>query len=871
MGRPAYIRTRKFGLKLVQPQEAEKELQQLYPERFIELVNQVGKTFQSKPKEYFQETSLSAIKKQVINNNPDLRPKDLQKGEADVHFNTRAVWSTVEQTYFAYRNKAIRDKALQHIAEQLYMTSSITPKAIISLFQQDQPDRTLIGGLKQSLEPYLVAQFPNWANVQPKWQALTNMVRQVRNRTCEKLPDTIIINTLKTFGEEKTKQELAQAVLDHFAQNSWGKSIEEYLIDLLMRKVTKPLKPCVKEVWTKNIQQGRPHDQLLGLKQVIYEFLDRWVQQHPQDKHQTATKLWAALTDPQTKKHRLKEYLTQAKAVWLETIRELDLECLVQESVEQFIQDATRLTSTGPDGERTLPHKRKVFQAVHRATPLKTFTMSLDRPPTSKDLLPSLLEFLKARFTRQAEQLIRPTLVELLFPTIQAVLAESSAYTNARPVFRRPGFSLDLADKQMYSVDLATKSFTIKFTKRPTITFTFEIQDKKSRHDKKSGKQSRLETFATGWKALNPTLVADSGRWYIHIPFARISDEGKVQTYQWPTGIQIRKNKQGKPVEEIIIAPDQGVGTYAAVSVMYTKSVYYYTPTPIPSTGKGTSNTTTTKEQNKGKRPKLQRKVLESKELAHYYLEDTEVLDVGFDDQTGRCKNGHFQQEQYIKRRTKDHKRMKRRGKGKLRLLQADIRQTQAQLNTITEEDPQGCPNDPDYKRLANHLTALWQKLHNILDTLAQSLAAKLRDITVFYETQFKTQHPEYQACTIRVQVEDLRWARFGARPDVGYYLAHNQILFFHSQTQQALVHLLKPHKLGVWRVNPRYSSKTCARCGYRPKNKYKLKMSRQGNQFFCQNDQHTSLKGKSYSCNADLNAARNIALFTPLLRFALQ
>jgi hypothetical protein len=869
MGRPAYIRTRKFEIKLVSPKEAEKELQQLYPERFIELVNQVGKTFQSKPKEYFQGTSLSAIKKMVINNNPDLRPKELRREEGDAQFNTRAVWSTVEQTYFAYRNKAIRDEALWHIAGQLYTASQVTPKAIISLFQQEQPARKLIGSLKGSIDPCLESKFPDWTKVKPKWQTLVNMVRQVRNRTCEKIPDAEIINALKTFGEGATKQELAQAILEQFANNTWGKSIEEYLIDLLMRKVNKPLKACAKEVWTKNIQQGKPHEQLIGLKQVVYGFLERWAQQHPQDKHKTTSKIWAAMTDPITKKHQLKEHLQQAKNIWLKTVKELDLERLARESIGQFIQDATKKTSTGNDGERTLPHKRKVFYAVHRATPLKTFTMPLDRPPTTKDLLPSLLEFLKARFTRQAEQIIRPALVELLLPTIQEVLGESSNYTNAWPVFRRPGFSLDLADKQMYSVDLETKSFTIKFTKRPAITFTFEIQDKKSIHDNKCGKQSRLETFATGWKALNPTLVANSGRWYIHIPFARTNDEGKVQAYKWPKGIPIRATEQGKPVEEIIIAPDQGVGTYAAVSVMYTKSVYYYAPTPTPSKEKGTNNTS--KEQSKGKHQKIQRKVLESKELAHYYLEDSEVLDVGFDDQTGRFKNGHFQQGQYIKRRAKEHKRMKRRGKGKLRLLQADIRITQAQINTLTEEDPQGCPNDPDFKRLANHLTALWQKLHNILDTLAQSLAAKLRDITVYYDTHFKIQHPEYQACTIRVQVEDLRWARFGARPDVGYYLAHNQILFFHSKTQQALIHLLKPHNLGVWRVNPSYSSKTCAMCGYRPTSRHKLKKSRKGKVFVCQNDQHTSKKGKSYSCNADLNAARNIALFTPLLRFALQ
>jgi hypothetical protein len=129
-------------------------------------------------------------------------------------------------------------------------------------------------------------------------------------------------------------------------------------------------------------------------------------------------------------------------------------------------------------------------------------------------------------------------------------------------------------------------------------------------------------------------------------------------------------------------------------------------------------------------------------------------------------------------------------------------------------------------------------------------VAAKLRDITCYYATQ-------YPHLPIRVQVEDLRWSQHGARHQVGSYLAHNQILFFHNQIQSRLAHLLREHAIGVWWVNPRGTSQRCAYCGH--------KGQRQKTRVFtCTNRRHRTPQDRRYTCNADLNAARNIAALPP-------
>ncbi|MFX0063763.1 MAG: hypothetical protein ACFFC7_16445 [Candidatus Hermodarchaeota archaeon] len=61
-----------------------------------------------------------------------------------------------------------------------------------------------------------------------------------------------------------------------------------------------------------------------------------------------------------------------------------------------------------------------------------------------------LNDFLTARFQRQAEELIRPTLVEAILSIIREILqdtGDSRVFVTKEPTFENPGFSLAIADK----------------------------------------------------------------------------------------------------------------------------------------------------------------------------------------------------------------------------------------------------------------------------------------------------------------------------------------------------------------------------------------------------------------------------------------
>ncbi|MCP6719681.1 MAG: DUF5343 domain-containing protein, partial [Patescibacteria group bacterium] len=77
-------------------------LTKIYPQQFLQLEDQIGQTFHTKPPEFFKSTSLSAVKKNVINKNVDLRPKTLKHHFPDQPlFLTRTVWVGVRNVYYA--------------------------------------------------------------------------------------------------------------------------------------------------------------------------------------------------------------------------------------------------------------------------------------------------------------------------------------------------------------------------------------------------------------------------------------------------------------------------------------------------------------------------------------------------------------------------------------------------------------------------------------------------------------------------------------------------------------------------------------------------------------------------------------------------
>lgn len=152
-----------------------------------------------------------------------------------------------------------------------------------------------------------------------------------------------------------------------------------------------------------------------------------------------------------------------------------------------------------------------------------------------------------------------------------------------------------------------------------------------------------------------------------------------------------------------------------------------------------------------------------------------------------------------------------------------------------------------------------WNKFHRLQKTLASNLAAKVRDIAVYYQTVFKNENSSFHNCPIRVQVEYLKWITQKPKYKSGYFLSHNNIHFIFGHFQESLSNLLIEHGIGLWLVNPRYTSKICSLCNY-----HEIGF-RTGKNFYCNNPNHKLKNAKSYSCNADFNAARNISQFPPI------
>ncbi|MFQ5981160.1 MAG: zinc ribbon domain-containing protein [Candidatus Heimdallarchaeota archaeon] len=848
------------GIQAIQTVANNQFFHELYPRQFLQLYLRMGPLFDQLRQESpdaFQETSLKAIKANILNaktpwlqewKDYQVKAKELAPtasvwapfrtfavAEEEYSFRSRTLWAAVINQYFAYRNNIIRDATLQLLSSYLIDSSIVRRTELIHFFQTDVFSRDLIRSLFQRLTKDLTAQFSGWEGVRPTWALFLNELRQIRNQVCEALSDEQLYAALQTYLEPSTRKTSAQRIVESFQAEAMKqeKTLPAYLVDVLMRKVKYRLRQQVKIVWDRYFRQQRKPQPLTGIKRFIYDFLTQFVQTLPDYAQYTHRQLWEMLQDPHSRQNRLIHQLEKARPLFEALIEQIDFPQVAHQSIEAMIETAYVMTSTGSNTKIVIPHKQKVFRAIHRATPLRTFQLAPQGDPTLADravLQTCLEEFLQGRLQRRTEELIRPTLVEPLLGTLQEVLANPTHFKNRPPEFHSPGISLAIADKQMYDLDLSKHEFKLVLATPPkalrthTTWFTFTIQDTVKPHARKRQKSPRLAAFLdNGWTAKNPTLAYRGSQLYLHIPFAK--DDPPKAPAKLPVG------KRPKEVEEIVIGVDLNVGTYAAVSVMHTHSRYQLTPTG-----------------------QITRQVIreKSQELAHYYINDVEALDVKFNPATGTFNNGQQTRTGFVKRKS-----TYRRGKGKLRWLRKHIRRTQAQVNQVNRVQPTTYETLPVYHVASRQLSLLWDKANHILLTVAQSVGAKLRDITCYYTAQ-------YPHLPIRVQVEDLRWSQHGARHQVGSYLAHNQILFFHSQIQNRLAHLLREQAISVWRVNPRGTSQHCAYCGYKGQR-------RKTSVFTCTSPTHRTPQGKRYTCNADLNAARNIAALPPRSQWPLQ
>ncbi|MHA2270882.1 MAG: zinc ribbon domain-containing protein [Candidatus Hodarchaeales archaeon] len=792
----------------------------------------------------FKGTSAHWIKKQIINcNTPVLaKLKQQTKGpsiwqeftpipvnDPALTFTTRAVWVALEKVYFSYRNVLIRDKTLQYLASYLSQSPLVSDSHLEQFFREDQPPRELAQRLYGQLRKDLTHAFPGWQGVYPPWNYYLNLLRQVRNLACTFLEPATLEKALRECHSPEQLAQYQEQVLATFDRNSKGRSIETYLVFLLMLKLKRPLKKLFRKVWNTHIK-GKTGladrtipTSLKGLPAFLFTFALHYfkakgVTDYP---NYPASKAWHQV------KTALKAQVERCRPALQQAFPPNSREWLTRLSDQAFRQF---LNVACTEQTRTRSKHRKVFRARHRATPLQSFTLAPTETLSPEALRPCLEEFILARFTRRAEELIRPELVRELLPVLRELLSDGTHFVNARPVFLNPGFSLALADRQMFELDLPAQTLRLAFVKDHTkkaVWHDFRISDPDNRLQPfLELPLSSPEEQGPSWEAMNPTIVATPKGLALHVPFKK-TDVPPIA--ELPLDV---------PVEELVVGNDLGLGKYDVISVMRTVSIYRQM------------------KDNNG-RVTVQRELLDRQELAHYAIDDLEALGKKFNPLTGTFDNLRVDEAENYLRSKRNGNRLKQKsrntwGKGHLRYLFTQIRKTQAKLHRVKDRHPTTFETQATYQNLASKLSTLWTDYARIQETLTNGVAAKIRDITLYW-------HQRYPTLTIRVQVEDLRWSHHSQRSKVGYYLAHNQKTFFHSAIQQKAAHLLREHGIGVWRVNPFHSSQRCSYCGHHEKDQRDRKT------FTCKNPHHRTPKGKPYTCNADLNASRNIALFPPL------
>ncbi|MFW9996183.1 MAG: zinc ribbon domain-containing protein [Candidatus Odinarchaeota archaeon] len=872
---------------------------QVYPGEYLELVKRLQAVFDQLSainRNAFKFTGNEAIKRLVINcNDPVLEVLTTVKGKAslwqeftsfdfngqEVMFVTRAFWTAIQNLYFAYRNRIIRDQSLQLLAGYLSDPALVTDRELEEFFREDDPPRGLArkcykqlvtGGGTEDDTGDLFKEFPGWKGIKPSWQFFLDELRQVRNAACTALDDDLLYRAFQRFLEQDTVDHLKELVITGFEEARDGnrymkdRPLEEYLVFLLVFKLKHPLRKLFLKTW-ECIKSGTGEHQLTGLPRFIHDYTVHHFTSKNNEDYRTlpATQAWSEVRKGLAQ--RLEETRGAFRAAFpdgLDGPREW-LERLAGKGIASFIGSAHRLKTGTGDGQQPvveviIPCKQKVFRAFHRATPLQSFVLPVTGTIVPSSLLPCLENFILTRFERQAETLLRPLLVKEVLPELRKGLATPALFVNQQPVFKNPGFSLNLADHQMFKLDLDTGTLQLAFIKDPTnksraLWFTFSLQglgSKRMQPFLATDFGTDGNTLVKQWKPGNPVITSKSGRLLVHVPFEKVA----LPAVQ---GITL-----DDPTTELVAGIDVNLDDYAVVSVMEVTSCYRKVPITY---NENVQNSKDSKDhENSGEiRYRIDREIVRQKELAHYYISDIEALDVKFDPfivPHGNFKNlrkGPDDQEVRHRRNGNRKKRPGRntRGKGKLRWLLEQVRELDAEINRIKRNYPATSDQRDDFQQASRERSELWQYYSAVLDTISSAVAAKIRDIVLYFKVL-------YPALTIRVQVEDLRWTKHAKRSEAGYYLAHNQKLFFHSQIQKKTAHLLREHGVGVWRVDPRNSSQTCNYCGHH------VKGQRQGKTFTCRSTTHRTPTGSVYTCNADLNAARNIALFRPLDEYPL-
>jgi transposase len=214
-------------------------------------------------------------------------------------------------------------------------------------------------------------------------------------------------------------------------------------------------------------------------------------------------------------------------------------------------------------------------------------------------------------------------------------------------------------------------------------------------------------------------------------------------------------------------------------------------------------------------------------EMARYFLSPKELLDMVFDETTGK-----FRYQDLLR----DDENVRHHSNIKSTLIR--LRQQISDLQRRKNEYEQRCLERTikNYKErlkwnvIRRQLSHCWARVYRINLQLVHHLNNCIMKIARFWNVS-------------TIKVEDLRFSTHSRKQDAGIFLAFWQVHWFHSQAQHAIKLQSTLHDIRFTNVPARNTSKRCSCCG-------KLG-NRSSKQFTCP---HCGL-----SLDADLNAARNI------------
>jgi len=221
-----------------------------------------------------------------------------------------------------------------------------------------------------------------------------------------------------------------------------------------------------------------------------------------------------------------------------------------------------------------------------------------------------------------------------------------------------------------------------------------------------------------------------------------------------------------------------------------------------------------------------------NKELARYFLDQRTLFDMKFNEISGKFE--------FYDQFRKNHPT---NVKWKLIHLRKEIRDKQSEKNDFEHNFP-----NKRFYHIGKTLSSLWNKVNRIHSEIVNQLSHKIVKIA------------KYHGVSV-IKFEDLKWSKHSKRSEVGQFLAWNQVLMFYSQLQSHVAQYARREGIKVALVDARDTSKICSKCRLtRTDYKDKVGAVRSGKQFACSHSSHARLQ-----LDADLNAARNIALSKPI------